>query len=140
MSSLLTFGSPEPTSRPGADYVAALQVANTFLHAWIERDAGSGLQLMSPHLLSPSAGDEPAESHRSWLNQYLRGLSNPHHSAFEIAQGRAHGQKRWSFPVVLYEWADGQPTADAYSSSIELIRAGDRWLVDRIPKSSDSIK
>src|SRR5436309_15021895 len=93
-----------------ADYVAALSVANQFLHAWIQRDQSPGIQLMSPRLRSSPAADKSGEV-GSWLEQYMSGLSNPHHVAFEIGQGRSVAKGRFEFPVVLYEWADGEPAA-----------------------------
>ncbi len=118
-------------------YVQALQVANTFLHAWLDRDSKGGLSLMSTSVLKPPA-DTTAAEHTAWLQLYMSGLSNPHHQAFEIHEGKASGRDRFSFPVTLYELATGQPTANAYSSSIELVRDSSGWRVLSLPQSSDN--
>jgi hypothetical protein len=45
--------------------------------------------------------------------------------------------KRWSFPVVLYEYYTGEPTAFEYNSRIEVVQEGDSWRVDLLPITSE---
>jgi hypothetical protein len=118
-------------------YVQALQTANTFLHAWLDRDAKDGLSLMSTVLLKPPA-DSTAAEHTAWLQLYMSGLSNPHHQAFEIHEGKVVDRDHFSFPVTLYELATGQPTANAYSNFIELVHESGGWRVLILPQSSDN--
>jgi len=126
----------EATSATSEDYVAALHVANSFLHAWLARNPEEGLRLISPRLHEPSPNSD-AYSYESWLRQYLTGLSGPHHQAFEIGPGRGRGSQ-FAFPVTLYEFTRGDAVAVGYTSTLELIRIQDRWYVDRLPRSSDN--
>jgi len=117
-------------------YVEALTVAQAFLNARAHRDADAGLQLMSPDLRRPSRG-QSAKDQESWLRLYIQGLSNPHHMTFEIGRG-TEAQNRVTFPVTLYEFAEGEGSALSYSSSIEVSLEGQSWRVTKLPKSSDN--
>jgi hypothetical protein len=126
----------EATSATTEDYVAALHVANSFLHAWLARSPEEGLRLISPRLHEPSPNSD-AYSYDSWLRQYLAGFGDPHHQAFEIGPGRGRGSQ-FAFPVTLYEFTTGDAIAVAYTSTLEVIRVRDHWYVDRLPFSSDN--
>jgi hypothetical protein len=111
-------GTPEPIAPAG--YAQALQVADQFLWAWVTGDSELGLRLISTPLLShvrldPARGDV-------WFLQYMEGLSNPHHTAFEISAGIVRTPARVAFDVALFEYYDGEPTARRYDSKIELVR------------------
>ena len=117
-------------------YVEALGTAHAFLDAWVARDADAGVQLMATSLRRGPSGSDPKD-HESWLRLYVQGLSNPHHSAFELAHGTLPSPTRAIFPVTLYEGVTREP-AFGYSSSIELVREADSWRVSILPKSSDN--
>jgi hypothetical protein len=116
---------------PSADFLDALRTANAFLWAWVSRDAENGYRLMSERLRA-QVGDE------SWLKQFVVGLSNPHHHAFEIGTARKQGANRFVFPVTLYELYTGEPKGTTYSGRLEIVREGQTWRVDRLPKSADN--
>jgi len=116
---------------PSAAYLEALQVVNSFLWAWVNRDAESGLRLMSDRLRF-QIKDE------SWLRQFVVGLSNPHHQAFEIGRGRPKANNRYEFSVTLYEFHAGERTGVRYQSSLEAVKEGQVWRVDHLPISSDN--
>jgi hypothetical protein len=114
-----------------ADLLDALRTANEFLLAWAFRDADRGVPLISGRLRA-QVGDD------SWLRQFVVGLSNPHHHAFEIGPGQKQGVSRYVFRVTLYELYTGEPRGTAYPGAIELAREGGVWRVDRLPRSSDN--
>lgn len=116
---------------PIAAYLEALQTANAFLWAWVTRDAEAGFGLISDRLRA-QIKDE------SWLRQFLVGLSNPHHQAFEIGRGRKQTASRYAFPVTLYEFYTGERAGFRYPGTLELVKQGGRWRVDRLPCSSDN--
>jgi len=118
-------------SKASLSYLEALQTANAFLCAWVNRDAINGLPLISERLRI-SINDE------SWLSQFIVGLSNPHHQAFLISQGHNVGTERYVFPVILYELYSGTKISFEYLGTIEVIRQGKNWRIDRLPKSSDN--
>ena len=75
---------------PSVAYLEALEIANAFLWAWVTRDADGGLRLMSDRLRA-QINDE------TWLRQFMVGLSNPHHQAFEIGHGRRQTTSRMRY-------------------------------------------
>lgn len=117
-----------------ARYVEALEIANSFLWAWINRDADAGLKLISQGLLSKLNKTKTEE----WFRQYMIGLSNPHHSSFEIGPGKEIEPKRFSFPVTLYEYYTGEAKVFKYKSRIEVIQEVDSWRVDFLPITADN--
>lgn len=114
-----------------AEYLEALRIANDFLAAWIARDADAGSRLMSDRLKS-DVGDE------SWLQQYVVGLSNPHHQAFSLGEGQKKGRNRYVFPVTLYELYSGERMGYRYISTLEIVKEGNVWRVGVLPKTSDN--
>jgi hypothetical protein len=129
------FGEPKAQqleqATPSAAYLEALQVADSFLWAWVARDAESGLGLISDRLRA-RAGDE------RWRRQFIVGLSNPRHQAFEICRGRLMSTNRYEFPVIIYELYTGERTGERYQSSLEVVKEGQVWRVDRLPITSDN--
>ncbi|OGP72629.1 MAG: hypothetical protein A2V86_04270 [Deltaproteobacteria bacterium RBG_16_49_23] len=117
--------------RPSANYLEALQTANAFLLAWVMRDAEVGLRLLSDHLRGKVNND-------AWLRQFIVGLSNPHHQAFEIEAGRKLSDTRFIFSVTLYELYSGENMGFAYKGVMEVVKQGNVWRVDRLPRSSDN--
>ncbi len=113
-----------------ADYLEALRTANEFLWAWVYRDAEAGIKLISNHLRYQIKDD-------SWLRQFMSGLSNPHHQAFTIGSGSRQGNK-YIFPVVLYDFYTGEQKGFEYIGTLEIVKEGDFWRIDRLPKSSDN--
>lgn len=123
-------GSGVNASRAGTDYLGALRAVDQFLCAWVARDGDSGLRLISQRLRA-EVGDE------AWLRQFLVGLSNPHHQAFEM-EGSGQGDgARYSFRVMLYELSTGQETGAGYEGVIEAVKESGEWRVDRLPRSSE---
>lgn len=132
---LVAFGAEGrslPPSTP-ASYVHALQTADSFLWAWVNRDADAGRRLISRDLSSRLQKKNQEE----WFGNYMIGVSNPHHHSFEIGPGKKIHSKRWSFPVTLYEHYTGEPNAFKYKSKIEVIKEGDSWRVDLLPITPD---
>jgi hypothetical protein len=110
------------------DYVLALGTANRFLCAWQSRDTHAGIKLLSVPL-------KAKRSEEDW-NQYISGVSNPHHESFEISSGIRLGDNRISFEVLYYEhytgvqWRKPRPVP----AKIILRKAGlESWLVDEVP-------
>ncbi len=110
------------------DYVLALSTAYRFLCAWQSRDTHAGMKLLSSPL-------KAKRSEEDW-NQYISGISNPHHESFEISSGTRLGDNRMSFEFLLYEhytgeqWRKPRPAP----AKIILIMAGaESWLVDEVP-------
>jgi len=116
---------------PSANYLGALQTTNAFLWAWVIRDADVGLRLMSDHLRGKVNDD-------SSLRQFMVGLSNPHHQAFKIEGGRKLSDNRFIFSVTLYELYSGENKGFAYKGLMEVVKEGNVWRVDRLPRSSDN--
>lgn len=116
---------------PTAPYLEALQTANAFLWAWVTRNADDGLRLVSDRLRTQSKDE-------SWLRQFVVGLSNPHHQAFEIGRGRRKNTSRYAFPVTLYEFYTGEKVGSGYRGMLELVKQGGTWRVDHLPESSEN--
>jgi hypothetical protein len=112
-----------------ANYVEALQIANSFLWAWVNRDLEVGRRLISRDLSSKLQ----REKKEDWFWDYMVGVSNPHHQSFEIGPGKEINSSRFSFPVTLYEYYTAEPKAFKYRSKIEVIQEGDSWRVDLLP-------
>ena len=77
------------------------------------------------------------EAEETWLRQFMSGLSNPHHQAFEIGRGRRISANRYLFPVVLYEHYTGETSGDRFQGTLEVVNDQGKWVVDRLPKSSE---
>ncbi|MHB8077889.1 MAG: hypothetical protein ACYDIE_01365 [Candidatus Krumholzibacteriia bacterium] len=131
--------APAPPRRapeaPAASYLEALRVADLFLGAWARRDVDGGLALVSAAVIDGESGGR-AEL-RGGVAGYLSGVSNPHHEAFEIGPGRQVVPDRYSFPVRLFELYLGESTGVAYGDTLEVVRQGGEWRVDRLPRSHD---
>ena len=119
-------------SAPSPAYLQALRVTDLFLDAWLNRDADTGLALMSSAILL--GGPRGRDHVSAELRQYMTGLSNPHHEAFEISRGSGIGPDRFAFPVRLLELYTGETTGVAISDTLEVVRQGDEWRVDRLPR------
>jgi hypothetical protein len=124
--------TPQRASQvPSAAYLYALQTANAFLWAWLTRDAEEGFRLMSDHLRTRIHDD-------AWLRQFLAGLSNPRHQAFEIDRGHQQTTSRYTFPVTLYELYTGEQVGARYHGILEVEKQGGVWRVNRLPRGQDS--
>jgi hypothetical protein len=122
----------ESRPAPSASYVQALHTADLFLAAWARRDADLGLTLMSRRLLR--AGQADSTETTACLRQYLQGLSNPHHSSFEIGAGVSLGATGFAFPVVLFECYGDVSTVHRVEGTLEVQPERDAWRVDRVPR------
>jgi hypothetical protein len=112
-------------------YLQSLRTADVFLGLWLRRDSSDAWQMLSLHLRSTIHD-------RSWFNLYMTGLSNPRHEAFSIGHG-AHGPDgSYTFPVTLYEWANGSTTGFVYRSRLVVTRERNQSKIDRLPISSDN--
>ena len=133
---LIAFGAEGGNLTPSthATYVQALQTADSFLWAWVNRDADAGRRLISHALSSKLQKDKGQE----WFRDYMVGLSNPHHQSFEIASGQEISSNRFSFPVTLYEHYTGESKAFEYKSKIEVVQEGDSWRIDLLPITADN--
>jgi hypothetical protein len=110
------------------DYISSLASANQFLTAWQWRNQEEGLKLLSTNLKRQKTEED--------LRDYLSGLSNPHHAAFEISSGKRLGNDRFSFRVRLYEEVTGDTIGieQPKLSTIVVIKNSDgTWLVDVLP-------
>jgi len=123
-----TFASDEI---PSAEYLEALRTTNAFLWAWIMRDYQTGNGLISDKLRRKVNDD-------TWLKQFIVGLSNPQHQAFLIENGRKLQDGRFMFSVILYELYFGEDKGSVYRGFLEVVKQGNVWRVDRLPKSSDN--
>ena len=124
--------SQKPKQPITADCLKALQVADSFLWAWVNRDEG-GLELVTDRLKKEINDD-------SWLRQYMVGLSNPRHQAFEIGGACESSAASYSFAVTLYELAWGEAEGDSDKGTITLVKEGGVWRVDSLPTSSDTLE
>ncbi len=133
---LIAFGAEGKALTPStpAAYVQALQTVDSFLWAWVNRDAEAGRRLIS-HDLSSKLHEGKNEE---WFKDYMVGVSNPHHHSFEIGHGKEMNPGRFVFPVTLYEYYTGDPKAFKYKSKIEVIRERDSWRVDVLPVTADN--
>jgi hypothetical protein len=120
--------SGPPAATIDQDYVLALATANRFLCAWQMRDQEKGRALLSSNLRK--------QHKEEYFRQYLAGVSNPHHAAYEIGSGQRVAKDRFAFEVRLYQhttgakWT-GPPPAP---SQIFLRKAGaEAWRVDGLP-------
>jgi len=121
--------SQKPKQPIRADCLKALQAADSFLCAWVNRD-DRGIKLVTDRLKKEINDD-------SWLRQYMIGLSNPQHQAFTIGRDCASSSASYSFAVTLYELAWGEAEGDSYKGTITLVKEGGVWRVDRLPPSSE---
>lgn len=114
--------------RVDKDYLLALNVADRYLGAWLDRDSERGVQLLTPGFKKNRAlGD---------LYQIFSGLSNPHHQAFEIAGAQRLDKDTFRFQVWLYLYYTGEdpPAKDRPAPlALDVVRTGpDQWLVDNL--------
>ena len=121
--------SQKPKQPITADCLKALQAADSFLCAWVDRN-DRGIKLVTDRLKKEINDD-------SWLRQYMVGLSNPRHQAFEIRGACESSSAPYSFAVTLYELAYGEAEGDSYEGTITLVKEGGVWRVDRLPPSSE---
>jgi len=112
------------------DYVLALSTANEFLEAWRKRDQAAGLSLLSARLRKSRTEPE-------W-RQAISGISNPHHTSYEIGSGQRLPDGRIRFDIHLHYHYTGQRSGGAPRKGprqIILIEVGnENWKVDEIPE------
>ena len=127
---------PQDASPPSADYILALRTANSFLTAWAMRDHDAGVALMSRALRRSDADTQ--DQREAELRQLVTGLSNPSHQAFLIEAGLQRRLDRFVFPVSLFELYLNADHGNSWADTVEVVRDGDEWRVDRIPRVGDS--
>lgn len=126
--------SPPDSARVSAAYMDALRAADSFLAAWSTRNSDAGMDLLSARLLSGDA------DHKADLRQYISGLSNPHHRAFEIGAGTANRAERVAFPVTLFELYTGERTGHLYRDTLEVLQERGEWRIDRLPRGGTDVR
>lgn len=124
-------------SKPAAAYLEALRAANSFLAAWMRRDPQSGIALMCENLLTPNGDEIQRSAETSWLSQYMSGLSNPHHQAFEVDAGIEAEPSLFRFPVTLYELYSGEPQGLRSTSDLGIALREGRWCVAQLPRTTE---
>lgn len=111
------------------DYVMALSAADQFLGAWATRDADRGYPLLSDRLKKSMDQER--------LRLAIAGVSNPHHTAFEVFGGRRLDKDRFRFFAYLFESYTGEPTKPRPRPDVQTItlvrKSGDTWVVDEFP-------
>jgi hypothetical protein len=125
----LPHASAQASSAPDSGYAGALRAADLFLSAWARRDPDAGLALLSAAVLA-----RDPDSTQANLRQYMSGLSNPHHEAYEISAGSRTAPDRFAFAVRLFQAYLGEPEAYAFSDTLEVVRQGNAWRIDRLPR------
>lgn len=109
------------------DYVLALGTADRFLAAWNVRDQDRGLKLVSTNVKKRYT--------ESQIREYVGGISNPHHAAFEVLDGK-RVKGGFEFRVRLYEHftAERQVSELPGAARIRLVKVGpEDWRVDNLP-------
>ena len=136
-ASRLVADEPPVPPETSASYLEALRVADSFLAAWVRRDPQSGVALMCEEIATPTGAKVKRSTEASWLSQYMRGLSNPHHQAFEVGAGKEIRAGYFSFPVTLYELYTGEPKGYRTTGDLGIALDGNRWCVATLPRSTE---
>lgn len=112
------------------NYLLALNTADSFLVAWLNRDYKNGVQLLTERAKSSARQED--------LMMLFTGISNPHHQAFEVVGKEYIDENTISFQVWLYEYYTGEmppPSEKPAPYSFNVIKVdGDTWLVDTLPE------
>jgi hypothetical protein len=121
-------GSGAGAKRGGAEYLAALTVANHFCQAWQDRDFSGARALLTDSLVASMRERE--------LRDALVGPGTVDHIAYELSGGSGSDAARWTFPVKFYTRFLGT-TADrieTVSGKLEIVRdeAG-AWRIGSFP-------
>lgn len=107
------------------NYVSALAAANRFLYAWQSQDEENGVLMLT----------DAAKNHTS--EDRLDAFFSPaagSQQTYEITRGKRLAPGRYLFPVTLVVATPGNaPTLRRRYSRIVITKAGDDWVVDRIP-------
>lgn len=116
--------APHATSTD-SNYVPALAAANRFLQAWQTEDHEAGLML-----LTDSAKHQTSEDQ-------LEKLFDPEGTVprgYQIAHGKKLADRRYTFPVTLYEVTSTRKSPRIRNSQIIVVQTGkDDWAVDKLP-------
>ena len=124
---------PEPETQPANTarddaYIAALAVANEFCQAWKHRDEAAGRALLSLRLIRQHSDKR--------LSAAIVGVSNPHHAAYEISEGRKLAEGRYEFKLRLFFQYTGLH-GDRIESPLDRIVVAridaEHWRVDQFP-------
>jgi hypothetical protein len=112
-----------------SDYIKALNAANRFLIAWLNRDVLEGTKYITKNLKNSTTMED--------LSAFFQGQSNPHHHGFEILGIKRSKQNKIVFQVWLFEHYTGDNGSNVNVPSammIDVIKVGDSWLVNSFPK------
>ena len=112
------------------NYLLALHTANSFLIAWLNRDAAKGSEFLTDNAKKSVSPED--------LTMFFSGLSNPHHQGFEIIGHENAGENTVTFHVWLYEYYYGDtpdPEKRPEPYTIEVSKVDEStWLVNNLPK------
>ena len=110
------------------NYVLALSAANHFLEAWRWRRREEEFKLLSDSLKHKLSEELQFE--------YLSGISNPHHEAYEICSGKWLSSHRISFQVQLFLAVTGSTSWSQQPQRSRIVMergANNEWRVDELP-------
>jgi hypothetical protein len=120
----------KPAAVVDEDSLAALAIADSFLHAWQAHDEEAGILLLSDRLREHSSQDDVSIF-----------FSTAHsEQAYEISRGRKLAPGRYQFPITLWQTSTAKssgaprPGMKPHATSLIVTRApkGD-WLIDKLP-------
>jgi hypothetical protein len=124
-------GRAKPSPAADQDYIAALAVADNFLHAWQSHDEETGILLLSNQLRERSSADSVSTF-----------FSTAHpEQAYEIGRGSKLAPGRYQFPVILWQRPAMNPSSGTahhwshpHTAMLVVIRTlKEDWLIDKIP-------
>ena len=112
------------------NYLLALNTADNFLIAWLNRDYKKGIGLLTEKVKSSVKQEE--------LTMFFTGLSNPHHQGFEIIGNYYIDDNTIRFQVWLYEYYTDETPPPAERSipyTLDVIKVNENtWLVNNLPQ------
>jgi hypothetical protein len=115
------------------NYLLALNTADKFLIAWLNRDYKNGTELLTEKVKNSLKQED--------LMMFFTGVSNPHHQGFEIMGKEYVDENTFRFEVWLYEYYTGEtprPTERPDSYSFDVIKVNENtWLVNNLPEKDD---
>jgi len=118
-----------------SDYLMALEAADLFLTACIQRESEMAFNLLSERVKNRYPKED--------LLIELSGMSNPHYQAFEIFNGRQVENNLYEFQIYFYDYYTGQQVKfnrEEEPQLLRLVKAQDnRWYIDSFSRGAYSI-
>ncbi len=113
---------------PAPALTRALRVADKFLEAWSDRNANSGIPLLSSSL---------KKSHPlSYFRSFFVGLSNPHNESYEIGYVGHPAANTYVFRTRLYYYYTGMTGSGGGPPSQEfdvVQNSNEKWMINSLP-------